>query len=123
MLRELHEFNQNYGVISATYYVDDCIVHQMNDTALLRKPAVNFETRKIPAGSRRFRYAIKFRSGFAADMPSHEWMTSGDKPMKVHEGGTTSITVRLFEDERVDPRNRMRTVIMQGVSQKGIPVQ
>ena len=110
-VRETHEFGADYDVLSVTYYVDDCILLQSEDTALLRKPAVDFEPRKVPAGSRRFRYAIKYKSGFSADMHDYWWGLSGEAPLEVPEGTTVTLTLRMFEHKEADPRDRVRILL------------
>ena len=116
MIRESHEFGADYDVLSVTYYLDDCIIEQSNDTALLHKATVDFSPRAVAPGSRQFRYAIKFRSGFSADMHDYEWGASGGAPLDVPEDGTVIVTVRMFEQKEANPRDRMRILLMSNKS-------
>jgi hypothetical protein len=114
VIHETHEFGQNYNVLSSTYSFDDCVLLRSDDSALLRKPAVVFEPRKVAAGSHAIRFVIKFRSGFSADMHDYTWDMGGTVPIDVPESATSSVTLRMYEDEQADPRDRMRVEITQG---------
>lgn len=110
-VRESHEFGHNYEVLSAAYLVDDCVFHQTNDMAFLRKPIAEFASKSVAAGKREFRYAIKFRSGFSADMHRYEWMMTSRVPLEIVEFGQHVLTLRMFERENADPRGRMTILI------------
>ena len=114
-VHEAHEFGSDYDVLSVTYYLDGCIVYRTTDRALLHQPKLDMKPREVPAGARQLRYAIEFQSGFSADMHGYTWSTVGELSLEVREGGTTTVTLRMFEDPQADPRKRMRVVAQVGV--------
>lgn len=102
-----NEFGTDYTLLSVTYLLDHCVLQRIDDPALLRKQIVITEPRKVTAGRHEFRSEITVRKPFESST-THSWSI----PVEVAHGGTNSITVRVYDDERA-PSGTIRVLLQQ----------
>jgi len=100
-------------VLSATYALDGCMLRCSDEPALPGKQTVVVEPRKVSAGPHKFRFRIKVRQAFGGN-GSDEII--GDVAVDVPQGGASSITLRIFDDERAPASNRIRFIVMHARS-------
>ena len=108
-VRQLNEFGSDYKVLSIRYVLDSCVLRCSDAPAFLEKETVVVEPRKVSAGLHHFRFVINLRSAFGG---THSEVIGDDVPIDVPEGGMSSITLRMFEDERAPASDRIRFILM-----------
>ncbi len=110
-IHEAHEFGRLYEVFEATYFIDDCVLSQTNDTAVLRRADVEYPPRALAAGNHSLRFAFKLRADFDSNMQGWEWYYRGQVAFLVPESGAVRANVRMFEEGEGNPRKRLKVAL------------
>ena len=110
-VRERNEFSAAYRVLSVTYSLDGCELESKRAPGIVGKETVVVQPSKASAGAHKLGFAIKLRDVFGVYSRTNEWIVTGSVAVNVPQGGSSSITLRMFDDPRAEPRARVRVPV------------